>query len=382
MFRVAAVVALGLLVGGCMPTEPTRNRPPTVVITDGPSGVITADTARFEWSGADADGNLAGYYYGLDDSTPGEWTDAAGVTLRAVGLGRHDFYLQAADDSGARSAVTVRAFERAYAGGVPHVGTDTTLEVATWNIQNFPKDSERTVGALLGIIPQLDLDVYAIQEVEDTSAFSRLVDGLAGYSGLLSADDYGNNSYQKTAVIYKRSVVSVSGVRQLFWENESVVRPPLELDVTASVRGRVFDFRLVVMHLKAGTSYGDFAQRRATCRLLKERIDAELAAGRDSDYVVVGDWNDEVDDLPEDNAFQAFIDDSASYRFLTLPLAGNSYYSSYIGGGLIDHLLVTCAALPEYGPGSTVTLRLDDEVPDYEELVSDHRPVMASFMLP
>ncbi len=382
MIRFAAIVVLGLFVGGCTPTEPAHNRPPTVVITAGPTGTVTADTARFEWSGADADGNLAGYYYGLDDSTPGDWTESTGVTLRAIGLGHHEFYVQATDDSGARSEATVRTFERTYQGGVLPRGTDTTLDVATWNIQNFPRDGDQTIGALLGLVPQLDLDIYAIEEVEDTEAFRRLVGGLTGYDGLYSSDDYGNNSYQKTAVIYKRSAVSVSGVRQLFWENESVVRPPLELDVTASVRSRVFDFRLVVMHLKAGTSYSDVAQRRATCRLLKEYIDAELAAGGDSDYVVVGDWNDEIDDPPEDNAFQMFIDDSADYRFLTRPLVGNSYYDSYIAGGLIDHVLVTCAALPEYGSGSTVTLRLDDEMPNYEKLVSDHRPVMASFIMP
>ena len=343
---------------------------------------MTEDTVRFAWSGADADENLLGYFYGLDDSTPDEWTDIMWVTLRALGLGSHSFYVQAVDDSGARSVVAVRTFERAYQGGVLPRGTDTTLDVATWNIENFPKAGSRTIGALLGLVPQLDLDIYAVQEVEDTMAFRQLVAGLAGYSGLYSADDYGNNSYQKTGVIYRRSVVTVTGVRQLFRGSDSVVRPPLELDVVASVRGRVFDFRLVVMHLKAGSSYSDFAQRRATCRLLKERIDAELSAGGDSDYVIVGDWNDELDDPPEDNAFQLFLDDSTDYRFLTLPLAGNNYHGSYIGGGLIDHVLVTSAALPEYGPGATATLRLDDEMADYEELVSDHRPVMARFMLP
>jgi hypothetical protein len=88
MIRFAAIVVLGLLVGGCTPTEPTHNRPPTVVITGGPTGTMTEGTARFEWSGADADGDLAGYYYGLDDSTPSDWTEEASVTLRAIGLAR------------------------------------------------------------------------------------------------------------------------------------------------------------------------------------------------------------------------------------------------------------------------------------------------------
>jgi endonuclease/exonuclease/phosphatase family metal-dependent hydrolase len=378
----ATAAALLVFAAGCDQPQARHNRPPTVVITAGPSGTSVADSACFEWQGEDPDGNLAGYYYGLDDSTPETWTESSAVTLRVIGLGRHVFYAQAVDDSGARSVSAARAFERAYQGGVPPAGTDTTIEIATWNLQNFPKKGEQTIGSLLGLIPQLDLDIYAIQEVEDTASFRLMLSALTGFDGVYSADVYGGNSYQKTAIIHKTATVSLSNVHQLFWSSDSVVRPPMEMDVDAACRGRTFGFRLIVLHLKAGTDYSDFAQRRATCRLLKEHIDSELAAGRDSDFVVAGDWNDKLDDPPEENVFQAFLDDSTDYRFLTLPLAGNSYHGSYIGGDLIDHLLATRGALGEYGNGSTTTLRLDDQMPEYEQRISDHRPVVSKFMLP
>jgi exonuclease III len=351
-----------------------------VVIIGGPAGKVDADTARFEWIGADPDGNLAGFCYSLDDSATSVWTESSSVTLRALSLGVHEFYVQAADDSGARSLSAVRVFERAYEGGVGPHGTDSTLDIATWNVQNFPKHGEQTLGALLSLIPRLDLDIYTLQEVEDTIAFRRLLAGLPEFDGLFSQDDYGS-TYQKTAVVFRRDAVSVSDVHQLFWSSDSVVRPPLEMRVTTAVRGRPFTFNLVVLHAKAGTSQQDFAQRRALFRLLKEHFDVEWGTG-DSVFVAAGDWNDMLDDPAGENAFQLFLDDSTRYRFLTLPLAGNSYHGSYIGGDLIDHLLVTRPALSAYGAGVTQTLRLDDEMPDYKELVSDHRPVMATFALP
>ena len=376
-----AVCTLALAAVACdSPALPT-NRPPTVVIATGPEGLLEQDSARFSWLGADRDGNLAGYYVALDDSTPDLFVDSTAVTWRALGFGPHTFYVQAVDDSGARSATAARSFDCQFRGGVRARGTDTTFELTTWNIENFPKAGTATLTALRSIIPRLNIDLFAVQEIADTIAFQDLVAGLAGYEGIFSADDYGT-FYQKTGVIYRRDLVTVDGVRQLFWRNDSVTRPPLCIQAAASVNGRVFDFELIVIHLKAGGSEADRAERRATCRLLKDYIDALLQGGGDPDVVVAGDWNDNLNDPPSENSFQVFLDDTVNYRFLTAPLVGNSRYSSYIGGSLIDHVMVTRDALGEYGTGWTETLRLDDEVVGYVDEVSDHRPVMAAFALP
>lgn len=378
--RLFLLAVLAASVISCDQPEVHRNRAPSVVITQGPQGTIAADSARFEWSGADADGNLTGFYWSLDDPAPGTFTDSSGVTIRSILPGEHDFYLRALDDSAALSLTAVQSFVCEYSNPALRKGTDTTLDVATWNLLYFPH-SDQTISVLRSLIPALDLDIYGVQEIADTIAFRQLLAVLPGYSGVFSDDDYGGY-YLKTGIIYKQSVVSLGQVRTLFRYNDSVTRAPLLAEVSATVGGRTFDFRMVVMHLKAGGSQDDFAQRRATCRLLKEYVDGQLAAGGDSDFVLLGDWNDELDDPPAKNLFQPFLDDSLGYRALTLPMAGNSYYGSYIGGGLIDHIVVTRAAMPEYGDGTCVTLRLDDDVPGYEENISDHRPVMAAFMLP
>ena len=373
--------AFALVLSGALRCdEPVpHNTAPTVIITAGPADVLPADTATFAWQGEDGDGNLLGFRWWLDDSLGWMWTEDSMVFIEQVGLGPHEFYVQAEDDSGARSVAAVRSFWVEFDSSITPRGTDTTLEVVAWNIQNFPKDGDSTINRLRAAILRLDLDIYGIQEISDTLAFDRLVSGLSDYAGLYSNDDYGS-FYMKTGVIYRRDVVQVSNVHQLFWWSDSVTRPPLEMLVTATHNGHTFDFNLIVLHLKAGSSDPDQAQRRVTCRLLKEHIDEQLAGGGEHDFVVIGDWNDRLDDPHQWNVFQQFLDDSLDYRFLTWPFRSNSYYATHIGSGsVIDHIMVTADALEEYGAGETTTLRLDDEMYRYEQVISDHRPVAAWF---
>lgn len=375
--RVAAFILL--LTGRCVTEPEGRNLPPMVVITSAPSGIIPADSVRLAWAGYDEDGVVVGYYYGLDNSVPDVWTTDTMVVLRGLAMGQHEFFVQAVDNAGGRSATASCAFRVEYDSLVMPLGTDTTLEIATWNIENFPKAGDSTVIRVRLLMARLNLDIYAIQEIADTLAFLQLLSGLPGYAGLYSRDDYGS-FYQKTGVVYRTGLITVSSVRQLFWNNDSVVRPPLELTVQANKDGKMFDFRLIVLHLKAGSSASDQAKRKATCRLLKSYIDQALRQGPELDFVVAGDWNDLLEDPPQWNIFQDFLNDSANYRFLTLPLAGNTRYGSYIyTGQLIDHIMITADALEEYAGGWTQTLRLDDQVSRYTVVVSDHRPVVAVF---
>jgi exonuclease III len=265
-------------------------------------------------------------------------------------------------------------------GFVQPQGYANTFELATWNIENFPQNSSTT--ELVGkIIDALDVDLYAIQEISDTTAFRGLLSRLPGYDGLFSWDEYYWGDYQKTGIIYKRSVVSVSQSRQLFegdWD--AFPRPPLETHIVAERNGQRFDFVLIVVHLKAGGDQEDFERRREAIQKLKVYLEGQVISGQERDYIVAGDWNDEIDDPLYENAFTEFLDDSLNYRFLTSSLAGQFGSASYPRyGSLIDHILISQDAFIEYQGGSTKTLRLDDELSNYLDEISDHRPVMASF---
>lgn len=357
------------------------NRPPTVIITRVVRELLDSDSARFEWQGSDRDGFVQGYLYWLNDSSRKCTTVASGVTLRQLSYGQHLFGVQAIDDEGAVSLPALAPFSVTYLGAIPEAGTDTTLEIITWNIQNFPKAGESTLARLRLLINRLNADLYCIQEIEDTLAFLRLVQSLRGYAGFYSRDNYGSY-YQKTGILYRPDIVRFRDVRQIFWNNDSFPRPPLVAAVHVNANGQEFDFQLIVLHLKAGSDYTDRLRRAGACRQLKHYLDSVIGAGEISSIVVAGDWNDRLEVSLDSNVFRPFLEDSFDYFFLTKPLTGSRYHSSLVRGNVIfDHLLITRDMLPLYSGGRTVILRLDELISDYLDFISDHRPVMATFPL-
>lgn len=258
-------------------------------------------------------------------------------------------------------------------------GQDSTLELVTWNLEYFPQTTS-TVEEVAKIIEALDVDLYAVQEINDTTAFRDLLNRLPEYDGVYSSDVY-SWGYLKTGLIYKRSQISVSQVRLIFRDDwYAFTRPPLLVDVTAQRSGDRFDFILIVLHLKAGSNAEDQDRRLEAVGKLKNYLDDEIASSQEKDYIVAGDWNDELDDPTGSNVFLAFLQDPADYLFLTASLVGKQQDASYPRyGSLIDHILISQDVLGEYDSGTTETLRLDEEVDGYDVNVSDHRPVMAVF---
>ena len=80
-------------------------------------------------------------------------------------------------------------------------GTESNLDVITWNIENFPKQNGSTVDYLAELIPLLDVDIIAMQEIGDDDYFNQLVDQLNGWSGFRTGGSWG------LAYIYKSEVV-------------------------------------------------------------------------------------------------------------------------------------------------------------------------------
>ncbi|MDG2209802.1 MAG: hypothetical protein P8K81_07425, partial [Flavobacteriales bacterium] len=64
-------------------------------------------------------------------------------------------------------------------------GTESALEIATWNIEWFPKAGETTINAVSDVIEAIEIDVWAIQEIDDTTAFTSMVNELEGYEYIL-----------------------------------------------------------------------------------------------------------------------------------------------------------------------------------------------------
>jgi endonuclease/exonuclease/phosphatase family metal-dependent hydrolase len=262
-------------------------------------------------------------------------------------------------------------------------GTEDNLDIATWNVREFPQAGQRTVDTLAIMIRDLQLDIIAMEEINDTLAFADLLSQLPGWDGFYSPDITTADSYQKTGLLYRTDQIEILSWEPIFvlghdWE---FPRPPLRITVLAHMPSGDFDFYLIVMHLKAYDDDTSRARRMIAMGVLKEYLDELVPFLPDHDWMVVGDWNDELTDPQEQNIFWDFLQDSTDYTFLTLPLANNPYWASYIFyNSLIDHIMVTHDVLGEYGDsGITETLRLDDEYSNYTNVISDHRPVMARF---
>ena len=76
-----------------------------------------------------------------------------------------------------------------------------SLDVVTWNIENFPKNGQQTIDSVAVIIQSLDADVIALQEIMNVSDFNNLLSLLSNYSGYCSS-----GSSRKMAFIYKSNL--------------------------------------------------------------------------------------------------------------------------------------------------------------------------------
>jgi hypothetical protein len=81
-------------------------------------------------------------------------------------------------------------------------GSAVTLDIACWNIENFP-DAPETPSLVADLITSLDLDLIVVEEIANTAAFDELIARLPEHEAVLSSHRYTPTSYQKIGVIYR-----------------------------------------------------------------------------------------------------------------------------------------------------------------------------------
>ena len=258
-------------------------------------------------------------------------------------------------------------------------GTDTTFEAVTWNIEWFPKNGQTTINYVKQIIENLDVDLFAMQEVDDEDAFMTMVDDMDGYEAFYAPN------YLSLAYIYNSNTVTVNDIYEIYTSYWSAFpRPPLVIDLTFLGES----FIVINNHFKCcGDGYLDMNdnddeeyRRFEASRLLKEYIDFYFPDGR---VVVVGDLNDVLTDNTPNNVFQPFLDDSDNFEFADMAIAeGSSSNWSYpTWPSHIDHVLITNEMFNEMdNAGSGIEVIKVDEYlsggwSTYDDNISDHRPV-------
>ena len=61
-------------------------------------------------------------------------------------------------------------------------GTSLTLDVITWNIENYPKDS-LTINYTIELVNAMDVDIIALQEISNVDDFNKLINSLNEWHG-------------------------------------------------------------------------------------------------------------------------------------------------------------------------------------------------------
>ena len=158
-----------------------------------------------------------------------------------------------------------------------YTGSDSTLDIITWNIENFPKENEITIDYLVEIIDSLNIDVIAMQEIGDDNAFNQLLSALIGWNGIRTSGSWG------LAFIY-RSELEINRIEEIqALDNYNLARTPLLMEL---VWGSEIIY-IINNHYKCcgnGTIeivYDDEEYRRLqSCILTKSYIDSNLSSDK------------------------------------------------------------------------------------------------------
>ena len=259
-------------------------------------------------------------------------------------------------------------------------GTDVSLDLVSWNIEWFPKNNS-TSNYVQEILTNLEADIYALQEIEDTTLLKNIVSNIPGYECYFKSSYYGGLAY-----VYNTNTIQVNAKYEIFTSSpywNAFPRSPQVLDFTFLEN----DYIIINNHFKccgdgvlnSNNSNDEENRRLQAITYLKQFLDDDFS---NTNVVLLGDLNDNLTDDVENNVFQSFIDDSNNYEFADMQIAqGSSSEWSYPSWpSHLDHILIS-NELFEYfqNPNSLVSvIKIDDYMGgwnNYDDNVSDHRPV-------
>lgn len=252
------------------------------------------------------------------------------------------------------------------------------LRVATWNVEHFPK-SAATEDGVISVVDQLGFDFVGIQEIESRTPFDRVVAALDEHTGVL-----GRATDTRVGAILDDGALELVDVEHVFTSDGwSFPRPVLVVTATSPGHPELGELIFAVVHLKAMTDADSEKRRKSAITKLRTWIDARRAQG-DTNIVVLGDWNDEIDDVGAHDVFAPLLDDPAAGMVaLTQSLADEGEHSYVPVPRLIDHVLVSEELLGLVDVADVEALHLEQTWPgDYIGDVSDHRPVVVTFAVP
>tara|TARA_B100001142_G_scaffold316238_1_gene355759 strand:+ start:180 stop:1205 length:1026 start_codon:yes stop_codon:yes gene_type:complete len=261
-----------------------------------------------------------------------------------------------------------------------YFGTDTTFDIISWNIEWFPKNNN-TASEVQEILTLLEADVYALQEIEDTTLLKQIVSNIPGYECYFKSSYYGGLAY-----VYNTNTIQINSKYEIFTSQpywNAFPRSPQVLD--CNFMGK--NYIIINNHFKCcgdgilntNNTNDEENRRLQAVTYLKQYIDNTLLGKR---VILLGDLNDEIIDNTANNVFQDFINDNTNYLFTDMLIAqGNSIDWSYpTWPSHLDHILITNELFADFQNFNSLVsvIRIDDYMgtwSNYENNISDHRPI-------
>ncbi len=264
----------------------------------------------------------------------------------------------------------------------PQGAPENTVTIGTFNIEwlgdgasDLKPRSDQECLLIADVIARTGVDVLGVQEVENNVALRRVTRYLDGYTGYLA--DAGIK--QNVGLIVRKGVqVEPLGTYDALTLGRRGLRPGY---VVRCTKGS-FDWVMMVVHLKSTSRHDSTNQLRDESRqirleqvaLLKRWSDSVIAAGKERDVIIVGDFNDFTS--RRQNATLTPLLESSSMQFLTgaLKSCKNDNWTT------IDHVVVSTSAQERVMKGSE---RMENTraflQPQMADAVSDHCPVIVRF---
>ncbi len=271
---------------------------------------------------------------------------------------------------------------------IPTFGTDGTLEIATWNIEHFPKNDQNTIDSVSQIIKALDIDIISFQEIDDTVSFKQMINNLPDYQYYFKSQWYGGLAY-----IYKTDVIQINDFYEIYTTSpywSPFPRSPLVMDINFMGQNIIVinnHFKCCGNGILDLNNSGDEESRRyIASNLLKEYVDNHFT---DKKVLVVGDLNDNIAESESNNVFINIINDNQNYLFADMEIAqgDKSDWSYPTWPSHLDHILITNELFVDFHNDNSEikTIKIDQYLTngwnEYDYNISDHRLVAIKLKL-
>ncbi len=280
-------------------------------------------------------------------------------------------------------------FTTALQAQIPSYGSANQLDVACWNIKwfgdlnNGPSDETMQFNNALKVFRETNVDVWGLSEISDDATFSRMIDSLSGYQGIIAPI----NQSQKTALMYDTSLFTVLFNKLVITDKSydfASGRFPFEVAMVPKYGNPNDTLIIIVLHLKANVGNASDKQkswerRKNAAGHLKTYISQTHSTKK---VVVLGDFNDDTDVSiysPNPTPFDTLLNDASNYKFLTIGLSASNTGSTVGRTDMIDHQMVSDELFNAYIANSCKIMPLQNYITSYSSTTSDHYPVTASY---